>query len=79
MYSPNNIRFFREIAGMTQYELADMLGLKQPTVSQYERGTRNPSFNDLRAMALILEVTVDELIGSRLPLAEQTSFESVSG
>jgi len=65
VYSPNNIRYYRTLAGLTQYELADKLGIKQPTMSQYERGTRNPSIIDLRTMAKIFKVSVDDLIGTK--------------
>jgi len=76
MYSPNNIKFFRTLAGITQKELACMLGIKQPTMSQYERGTRNPSLSDLKTMCEILKVSADELIGVRPSLGfNRTEFQ----
>jgi len=47
---------------MTQAELAIMLGVTEMTISNYERGEREPSIDNLKKMADIFGVTVDELI-----------------
>ena len=47
---------------MTQAELAIMLGVTVMTISNYERGEREPSIDNLKKIADILGVTVDELI-----------------
>ena len=35
-------RFLRERAGVTQAELAEVLGVERPTVTRYESGAREP-------------------------------------
>lgn len=47
---------------MSQAELAVLLGVTQNTISNYERGEREPSIENLKQMAKIFGVSVDELI-----------------
>jgi transcriptional regulator with XRE-family HTH domain len=48
-------RFLRERVGVTQAELAEVLGVERPTVTRYESGAREPR-GDLRvAYAGLLE------------------------
>lgn len=42
--------------GLSQYELADMLGVKQPSINHIEKGRRNPSFEVLEKVCKILEI-----------------------
>lgn len=56
------IKICRIKAGMTQSELAILLGVSEMTISNYERGEREPSVAVLKRMAEIFGVTVDELI-----------------
>ena len=56
------IKYCRVIANMTQSELAILLGVTVATISNYERGEREPSIDNLKKMAEIFGVTVDELI-----------------
>lgn len=51
---------------MSQKELADALGVTQGTVSAWESGRWDPTVENLRAVAKVLGVTVDELIGEPL-------------
>ena len=47
---------------MTQAELAILLGVTEMTVSNYERGEREPSIEMLKRMSDVFGVPVDELI-----------------
>lgn len=47
----NPIRRLREVAGLTQQELADAAGTSQPTVAAYERGTKSPTLDTVRRLA----------------------------
>ena len=47
---------------MTQAELAILLGVTVMTISNYERGEREPSIENLKRMSEIFGVPVDELI-----------------
>jgi len=52
----------REELGFTQTELARRAGLKPPAISQYEGGSRNPSYEALIKLSNALGVTVDYLM-----------------
>ncbi|WP_081963030.1 XRE family transcriptional regulator [Desulfosporosinus sp. HMP52] len=52
----------REDLGLSQTELANKAGLKPPTISQYESGLRNPSYEALIKLSNALNVTTDYLI-----------------
>ena len=53
----------RKAKGMTQEQLAKLLGITQGAVAQWENGLTHPSFQMLQKVASALGVTVDELIG----------------
>jgi transcriptional regulator with XRE-family HTH domain len=53
----------RKAKGMTQEQLAKLLGVTQGAVAQWENGLTHPAFNMLPRLAAALGVTVDELIG----------------
>jgi len=49
-------------SGFSQQELAFMVGVKASTISNYEQGTREPDIETMIKIAIVLNVTVDELI-----------------
>ena len=53
----------RKAKGLTQEQLAKLLGVTQGAVAQWENGMTHPAFNMLPRLAAALGVTVDELIG----------------
>ena len=59
----NNLRRVRLARNFTQQELADKINRNPRTISNWERGTRNPSNDELRELARILDVPPAELIG----------------
>ena len=58
-----NLKTIREQKGINQTQLAAMLGVSQGSVSAWETGRWEPSIDALKKIALILSVTVDDLIG----------------
>lgn len=64
MKSKNNIKKLRQERGMTQQELADVLGVKQNTLSCWERGVYEPDNEMLWRMAKYFNVSVEYLIGA---------------
>ena len=48
---------------MTQTELANVANLTPAAISQFESGTRKPSFNTLSSLSDALKVTTDYLLG----------------
>lgn len=52
----------RERAKLTQVELAELLGVTQSAVSNWEAGLNMPTVANLSAMASICKCTVDDLL-----------------
>jgi len=52
----------RKKLGLSQNDLAKMLGVDQTAVHNWERGKAMPTAKRLPAIAKILECTVDELL-----------------
>jgi transcriptional regulator with XRE-family HTH domain len=57
------ISSFRELKGLSQSQLADLLGVSQCTVEYYESGERIPSINILKKLSGIFGLSIDELVG----------------
>lgn len=67
----------REQHGMTQAELARRLGCAASTISMYEQGRREPSFEVLRSIAEIFCVPVETLLCETGANAQQTEDEEL--
>ncbi len=61
----NSIYEQRCKAGMTQTELAKQLGVTNKAVSKWETGKAKPTTNNLRKMAVLFGLSVDELMQIR--------------
>lgn len=55
------IRHQRQKSKMTQTELAERVGIKQCTLSEYESGSLTPSVENLIRLADVLKCSLDEL------------------
>ncbi len=55
------IREFRKQKNMSQNYIANLMGIKQNTFSQWETEYRNPSIRQAIKLAEILDTTVEEL------------------
>jgi len=49
--------------GYKQEQLAERAKMPATTVAHFEAGTRKPSFDSLRKLAVALEITTDYLLG----------------
>lgn len=58
-----NIRNFRKKNDLTQETLADRLGVTYQSISRWENGITYPDLELIPAIAEVLAVTVDELLG----------------
>ena len=58
-----NLRELRTSRGMSQKELAELIGVTQQAVQQYERDKIEPDINGLKRIADVFDVSVDYLIG----------------
>jgi transcriptional regulator with XRE-family HTH domain len=70
------IRHQRELQDLTMRQLADLVGISNPYLSQIENGLREPSERVLEAIADNLEMSADALKRHRQrPRAEDSSAE----
>lgn len=53
-----NLRHLRKAAGLTQRQLADVIGVRYATIGRYECGEREPRAGDLDKILRALEVSV---------------------
>lgn len=60
----NPIRVWREYRGLTQQQLAQSTGISKSYLSQLETGKRNSTTDVLRAIAQVLDISLDDLVDS---------------
>ena len=58
------IKQLRKKKGISQSELAALIGVKNNTVSTWERGTRKPDFEALDLLSDYFEVSFEYILGS---------------
>ena len=68
------LRVYREQTGMTQVELAALLGVTQGAIALWERGERKPDIVMLKRLALALNCTADDLLAP-IPVEEPADAE----
>ena len=57
------IRDFRESKGLTQKELAEIVGVQDAVISNWETGRNRPNVDVLKKLCTALNTSADELIG----------------
>jgi len=66
-----NLRAFRKRKNYTQEELAKKINYGYTAIANYESGRNEPSLDVLAALAELLDVTMDELLGVKLKTEEK--------
>ena len=56
------LKEYREQKGLSQTELANCVGLKQTTISQYENGSRRTNLSMAKKLADALGMTLDDFV-----------------
>ena len=69
-----NLQRLRKQAGLSQEEVAQKLFLSRQSISKWENGGAEPGIENLKALAKLYGVTVDELVGNEQP--EDTTEET---
>lgn len=64
----------RKSLGMTQQQLADKLNVSFQAISKWENGTTYPNIEILRDLAIVLDVSVDEILAGSNRDAEGLSY-----
>lgn len=57
-----NLKTLRKSKGLTQKELADMVGVDQRTISAWEKGVCEPGFQMLAHLCEIFNETFDSIL-----------------
>jgi len=52
-WSPDQVKALREHTGWTQQELADQMGVRQQTISEWETGLHTPHFSTSKHLSLV--------------------------
>ena len=68
------LAFLRKQRGMTQMELAEKLDISRQAVSKWERGTAEPSIENLISIGKLFDVSVDDLVNDN-PHSQDVSTE----
>ena len=58
------IKLARELAGLTQEQLAEIIGVSRTAVVRWERGETDPTLDHLIEMTMVLKVSADFLLGT---------------
>lgn len=61
-----NLKAARVQAGMTQKQIASLLGVVESCYANWEQGRTEPSVASLRKLCSFLRVTADELLNGEL-------------
>lgn len=82
MNSPNNIRKYRKLLGLTQEELAEASSLSLMSIRRYESGDRRPSAKAAKAICdgfskYLFRVTPQELMNIQ-PLSVKNNSDSTA-
>ena len=56
-----NLRYFRQMAKLSQRKLGDLLGFSARTVSDWECNNTEPDYKTLKLIVKVLNVSFDEL------------------
>lgn len=65
----------RKQRGMTQLELAEELNISRQSISSWERGTADPSTENLVSIGKLFGVSVDNLLDDDLELSNESSLQ----
>ena len=75
----NDIRLFRERAGVTQEHVAKSFGIDKSTVSKWETGDAMPHANKLMKLASLYGCTVDDLLNTNAPICGEGAARADAG
>ncbi|MCI8535514.1 MAG: helix-turn-helix transcriptional regulator [Hungatella sp.] len=56
------LRQLRQNSSLMQKEIAESIGISTITLRQYEQGTREPNIEKLMKLAIIFDVSLDDLL-----------------
>ena len=69
------LKVLRKKKGLTQQEVAELLNVGRVTYTKWEKGNREPNFENLSMLACIFDVSLDYLLGDYLQKARSERNE----
>jgi len=73
----NKLKELRKQKKTTQTEVANFLGIKQNTYSQYENNVRQPDIDTVAKLAMFFKVSIDELVGLEISLSTSNELDAM--
>ena len=75
------LRALRQKNGWTQKQIAEMLHINRSTYAYYETGATQPDLDMFRRLAILFEVSTDDLLGLSTPMLdmEAVSYTHLQG
>ena len=58
----NRVRYYRNLSGLTQEQLAEEVGVARQTISKWELGETAPDIKQAQVLAQIFGITLNELV-----------------
>lgn len=77
MIFPERLKQLRQKKGLTQQEIADLVHVNRVTYTNWEKGKREPSFENLVKLASILGTSTDYLLGTSDNYIDLEDFETL--
>ncbi|WP_031405327.1 helix-turn-helix domain-containing protein [Geobacillus vulcani] len=78
MSFPQRLRMLRKAKGLTQEELGRRVNVTKVSISGYENGNRTPDMDTLKALADVLGVSVDYLLGRNNIQSDDTNLPALT-
>lgn len=75
IFFSSNLRYLRQINGLSQEDLALNIGLNRGNIASYEKGNAEPKLENLLKVAKFFNISGDELIGKDLALKNQLDHQ----
>lgn len=77
LHLAENLLAWRQATGVSQTEIARLLGTSQPRIADIERGTSNPTLRTVSRIAEVLGTTADRMIASPEEAARRALVTSI--
>ena len=71
----NSLFHARKKSGLSQEEVAEKIGVSRQTISKWETNETVPDIYQSKKMAKLYKISLDELIGRRTLITEESSYE----
>lgn len=71
------LKMLRKKRGLTQKEIAEQIGIKQNSCSDWETGKNEPNYENLSMLACIFNVSIDYLLGDYLEISKERCLKSM--